>query len=188
MASPKFSFTIITPQEFENCRKASAEAATTASLPVDPVTSCKPPRKFSAPVGVVTRLKKTKEPSATSSHDSTLHKARLTIPVFAIGCVPKTITVIYAHLFSPLLLFLHPSSSGITSSNSAFSEHFDFSATSASDFYMGRLMSMIQHLKAWQRTVQPRIDEAMVCNHSPCLHGAQDPLQVIRLENPGKIW
>jgi hypothetical protein len=35
------------------------------------------------------------------------------------------------------------------------------------------------HLKAWQRMVQPRIDEAtMVWNHSSCLHGPQDPLQV----------
>jgi hypothetical protein len=33
MASPKFSFIFITPEEFENCRKVSAEAARTASLP-----------------------------------------------------------------------------------------------------------------------------------------------------------
>jgi hypothetical protein len=58
MASPKFSNTFITPQEFESCRNASAEAATTASLPAVPVTACKPPRKFSAPVGVVTKVKK----------------------------------------------------------------------------------------------------------------------------------
>jgi hypothetical protein len=45
-------------------------------------------------------------------------------------------------------------------------------------------------LKAWQGTVQPRINEAMVRNQSSCLHGAQDrdPLQAIRLENPQKIW
>jgi hypothetical protein len=35
-ASPKFSFTFIIPQEFENCRKARAEATTTAALPVGP--------------------------------------------------------------------------------------------------------------------------------------------------------
>jgi hypothetical protein len=52
MASPIFSFTFITPREFENRRKASAVTATTAALPG------KPPRKFSAPVGVVSRLKK----------------------------------------------------------------------------------------------------------------------------------
>jgi hypothetical protein len=40
-------------------------------------------------------------------------------------------------------------------------------------------MSMSHHLKAWQRTVQPRINETMVRNHSSCLNGAQDPLQVI---------
>jgi hypothetical protein len=50
MASPNFSFTFITPQEFENCCKASAETTTTASLPVDPVTAYKPPHKISAPV------------------------------------------------------------------------------------------------------------------------------------------
>jgi hypothetical protein len=59
MSLPNFPFTFITPQEIENCRKAGAEAATTLSA--DPVTACKPSRKFSAPVGVVTKLKK-KEP------------------------------------------------------------------------------------------------------------------------------
>ncbi len=34
MASPKFSFIVVTPKEFENCRKASDGAATTVSLPV----------------------------------------------------------------------------------------------------------------------------------------------------------
>jgi hypothetical protein len=136
MASPKFSFTFITPQEFENCSKARAEAATTSSLSVNPVTACKPPRKFSDSVGVVSKLKK-KEPLATSSHDSNLHNARVTIPVFAIGCVPTTITLIYAHSFSSLLLFLQASHSGISTSSSASSEHSNFSATSATDFNIG---------------------------------------------------
>ncbi len=116
----------------------------------------------------------------------------MTIPVFAIGCVLTKITVIYAHSFSPLLLVLQ--ASGVSSSSSACSEYSeasseysDFSATSATDFHIGRLMSMSHHLKMWQRTVQPKIDEAMVRNHSLCLHGAQDPPQVIRLENPEKI-
>jgi hypothetical protein len=109
MASPKFSFTFITPQEFENCRKASAVGAATASLPVDPVTACKPPRKFSAPVCVVSKLKK-KEPLATSSLDCTLHNARVKIPVFAMGCLPTIITVIKycylcAFIFSFVLIF-----------------------------------------------------------------------------------
>jgi hypothetical protein len=56
MASHNFSFIFVT-DEFENCRKASAEAATTASLPVNG-TACKPPRKFLDPVGVVSKLKK----------------------------------------------------------------------------------------------------------------------------------
>ncbi len=48
----------------------------------------------------------------------------------------------------------------------------------------------IWKLKAWQWTVQPRINKAMLRNQSSCLHGVQDrdPLQVIRLENPQKIW
>jgi hypothetical protein len=139
---------------------ARAEAARTASLPVNPVTACKPSRKFSAPVDVVSKLKK-KESLATSSHDSALQYARVTIPVFTIGCLPTTITVVYAHSFSPLFLFLQ--ASGVSSSSSsASSEHSDFSATSAIDFNIGMLMSMIHYLKAWQRTVQPRIDEAMV--------------------------
>jgi hypothetical protein len=193
MASPKFSFLLVTPEEFENCRKASDGdgAATTASLPVTGA-ACKPPRKFSAAVGVVSKLQKKNESLDTSSYDSTLHNARVTIPVFAIECLPKIITIIYAHSFSPLLLFLQ--SSGISSSSSASSEYSeasseysDFSATSAPDFNTVRLMSMSQHLKAWQQTVQPRINETMVRNHSTCLHGAQDPLQVIRFENPEKI-
>ncbi len=87
MASPKLSFIFVTPEEFENCRKASAEAATTASLPVT-VTACKHPR-FLALVGVVSKLKKTNESLDTSSHDSTLHNARVTIPVFADGGAPQ---------------------------------------------------------------------------------------------------
>jgi hypothetical protein len=57
MASPKFSFVFVTPEEFENHCKASDGAASTASLPVTGA-ACKPPRKYSAPVGVVSKLKK----------------------------------------------------------------------------------------------------------------------------------
>jgi hypothetical protein len=32
MDSPKFSFIFVTPEEFENCRKAGDGAATTAAL------------------------------------------------------------------------------------------------------------------------------------------------------------
>jgi hypothetical protein len=173
-------------------------ADTTASLPVTGA-ACEPPRKFSAPVtglspvGVLSRLKKKNELLATSSHDSILHNAPVTIPVCAIRCLPTIITVIYAHSFSPLLLFLQ--SSGMSSSSSASlnyseasSKYSIFLATSAADFNIVRLMSMSRHFKAWQQTVQPRINETKVLNHSSCLHGAQDPLQVIRLKNPEKIW
>ena len=59
MASHKFSFIVVTPEEYENCQKAeeSARAATTASLPVTGA-ACKPPRKLSVPVSVVSKLKK----------------------------------------------------------------------------------------------------------------------------------
>ncbi len=84
MASPKYSFIFVTPEEFENCRKASGGAATTASLPVTGRgAACQPPRTFSAPVGVMSKLKKKNESLATSSHDSTLHNAPVTIPVFS---------------------------------------------------------------------------------------------------------
>ena len=59
MASHNFSFIVVTPEEFENRMKADecARAATAASLPVTGA-ACKAPRKFSAPVGVVSKLKK----------------------------------------------------------------------------------------------------------------------------------
>ncbi len=97
MASHKFSFTFIAPLAYDNGRTARAEAATTASVYVDPVTACEPPLRFSATVGMLSKLKR-KEPLATSSHDtnlSTLHNARVTIPVCAIGCLPTySVTVI----------------------------------------------------------------------------------------------
>jgi hypothetical protein len=52
MALPKLSFTIITQEEFDARRKEEAVAATTAALPAQP------PRQFSAPVVVVSKLKK----------------------------------------------------------------------------------------------------------------------------------
>ena len=100
MASPKYSFIFVTPEEFENCRTASDGAATTASWPVTGA-ACQPPRTFSAPVGVMSKLKKKNESLAISSHDSTLHNAPVTIPVLAIGCVPTKITLIYVSGFDP---------------------------------------------------------------------------------------
>jgi hypothetical protein len=52
MALPKFSFTVITQEELDARRKEAAVAATKAAL------HAKPPRQFSAPVGVVSKLKK----------------------------------------------------------------------------------------------------------------------------------
>ena len=51
MALPKFSFNVISQEEFGARRKEQAVAATTAALPAQP------PRRFSAPVGVVPKLK-----------------------------------------------------------------------------------------------------------------------------------
>jgi hypothetical protein len=155
MASPNFVF--VTTEESENCRTASAEAATTASLPVT-CAACKPSSKFSAPVGVVSQLKKKNESLANCSHVCTLQNAPVTIPVFAIGCVPTKITVIY--VFADYYK-LQASHSGILSSSSASSQHSGFSATSASDFTIGRMVSTIHHLKAWQELMQPRINDAM---------------------------
>jgi hypothetical protein len=129
----------------------------------------------------------------TSSHDYTLHNARVTIPVFAIGCLPTTITVNFAHSCSPffiifagILLWYFVLEFGRFGKFRFFS-HLRCRGC-ASNFNIGRSMSIIHHLKAWQRTVQLKIDEVMVWNHSSCLRGAQDPLQVIQLENPEKIW
>jgi hypothetical protein len=54
----------------------------------------------------VSKLKKKKESLAISSHDSTLHNAPVTIPIFAIqvGCVPTKITVIYVFADIDLIL------------------------------------------------------------------------------------
>jgi hypothetical protein len=59
MASPNFSPIFVTQQEFENRRKDSAVAAATAALPVTGA-ACKPPRKFSAPVRVMSKPKEKK--------------------------------------------------------------------------------------------------------------------------------
>jgi hypothetical protein len=65
MASHNFSFIVVTPEEFENRMKADecARAATTASLPVTGA-ACKPPRKLSAPVVVVPKLRVKKKSSS----------------------------------------------------------------------------------------------------------------------------
>ncbi len=104
MALPKWSFTVITQEEFDARRKATAVAATTAALPA------KPPRQFSAPVGVVSKLKKKTESFSSTNLDCTLPNAQVTIPVFAMLHVPTTITIIYAHSLSLVCYYFcrHP--------------------------------------------------------------------------------
>ena len=101
MALPKFSFNVISQEEFDARRKEQAVAATTAALPA------KPPRRFSVAVavpGVIPKIKK-KSDSLVSTHlDFTLPNvpnAQVTIPVFAMLRVPATI--LYSSL---MLLFL----------------------------------------------------------------------------------
>jgi hypothetical protein len=60
MALPKFSFNVISQEEFDARLKERAVAATTAALPVQP------PRRFSAPVGVVSKIKKKSDPTFSS--------------------------------------------------------------------------------------------------------------------------
>ena len=76
MALPKFSFNVISQEEFDARLKERAVAATTAALPVQP------PRRFSAPVGVVSKIKKKSDSSFSTLLDFTLSKAQVTIPVF----------------------------------------------------------------------------------------------------------
>ena len=54
-----------------------------------------------------------------------------------------------------------PSISGMSSSSSPSSQLSDFSATSASDFNIGRVMHNLECVRAWQKTTQSRIDDAM---------------------------
>ena len=82
--------------------------------------------------------------------------AQVTIPVFALLRVPATILYL-----SLMLLFLQSSISGMSSSSSPSSQLSDFSATSASDFNIGRVMHNLECVRAWQKATQSRIDDAM---------------------------
>jgi hypothetical protein len=155
MALPKFSFNVISQEEFDARLKERAVAAATAAWPVQP------PRRFSAPVGVVSKLKKKSDSSFSTLNDYTLPKAQVTIPVFlfpvfAMLRVPATI--LYSSL---MLLFLQASRSAMSSSSSPSSQLSDFSATSASDFNIGTVMHKLQCVSACLKTVQSRIDDAM---------------------------
>ena len=107
---------------------------------------------------MVPKIKK-KSDSLVSNHlDFTLPivpNAQVTIPVFAMLRWP-------AILFSSLmLLFLQASHSGMSSSSSPSSQLSDFSATSASDFNIGRVMHNLECVRAWQKARQSRNDDAM---------------------------
>ena len=159
MALPKFSFKVISQEEYDARRQEEAVAATTAALPAQP------PRRFSVAVGVpgvVPKIKK-KSGSLLSTHlDFTLPivpNAQVTIPVLTIplfSMLPATI--LYSSL---MLLFLQASHSGMSSSSSPSSQLSDFSATSASDFNIGRVMHNLECVRAWQKATQSRIDDAM---------------------------
>ena len=154
MALPKFSFNVISQEEYDARRKEEAVAATTAAL------SAKPPRRFSVAIGVpgvIPKIKK-KSDSLVSNHlDFTLPivpNAQVTIPVLTIplfAMLPATI--LYSSL---MLLFLQASHSGMSSSSSPSSQLSDFSATSASDFNIGRVMHNLECVRAWQKTTQSR--------------------------------
>jgi hypothetical protein len=110
MALPKFSFNVISQEEFDARRKEEAVAATTAALPAQP------PRRFSVAVGVpgvVPKIKK-KSDSLSTHLASTLH------------IVPDAqVTILYSSL---MLLFLQASHSGMSSSSSPSLQLSDFSA------------------------------------------------------------
>jgi hypothetical protein len=64
-------------------------------------------------------------------------------------------TILYSSL---MLLFFQASHSGMSSSSSPSSQLSDFSATSASDFNMGRVMHTLHGVRAWQKTMQSRLE------------------------------
>ena len=155
MALPKFSFNVISQEEYDARRKEEAVAATTAALPAQP------PRRFTVAYGVPGVVPKIKKKS--DSLFSTLPivpnaqpAAQVTISVFAMLRVPATILYL-----SLMLLFLQASISGMSSSSWSSSQLSDFSATSASDFNIGRVMHNLECVRAWQNATQSRIDDAM---------------------------
>ena len=155
MALPKFSFNVISQEEFDARRKEEAVAATTAAL------SAKPPRRFTVAYGVpgvVPKIKKKSDSlfSTIPMVPNAQPAAQVTIPVFAMLRVPATILN-----SSLVLLFLQASNSGMSSSSSSSSQDSDFSATSASDFNIGRVMHNLECVRAWQKATQSRIDDVM---------------------------
>ena len=108
MAIPKFSFNVISQEEYDARRKEEAVASTTAALPAQP------PRRFSVAVGVpgvVPKLKK-KSDSLFSSHllpnVPNVPDAQVTIPVFAMLRVPATILYLSLMLlFFAVIHFWH---------------------------------------------------------------------------------
>ena len=107
MALPKFSFNVISQEEYDARRKEEAVAATTAAL------HTQPPRRFSVAVGVpgvVPKLKKKSDSlfSTLPIVHNAQPAAQVTIPVFAMLRMPATILYL-----SLMLLFLQACNSGM---------------------------------------------------------------------------
>ena len=108
MALLKFSFKVISQEEYDARRKEEAVAATTAAL------HAKPPRRFTVAYGVpgvIPKIKK-KSDSLVSNHlDFTLPSvpnAQVKIPVFAMLRVPATILYLTLMLlFFAVIHFWH---------------------------------------------------------------------------------
>ena len=125
---------------------------------------------------MVPKIKK-KSDSLFSTHlDFTLPivpNAQVTIPVFAMLRVPATI--LYSSL---MLLCLQASNSGMYTSGSSTSSSqlSDFSATSASDFNIGRVMHNLECVSAridavmeWKRDIGPVLAELLELQRNSAL-------------------
>ena len=107
MALPKFSFKVISQEEYDARRKEEAVAATTVALPAQP------PRRFTVAYGIPGVVPKIKKKS--DSLFSTLPivpnaqpAAQVTIPVFAMLRVPATILYLSLMLlFFAVIHFWH---------------------------------------------------------------------------------
>jgi hypothetical protein len=80
--------------------------------------------------------------------------AQVTIPVFAMLRVPATILYLsLTLLFFAVIHFWHVVLEFVVFAT--------FSATSASNFNIGRVMHNLECVRAWQKATQSRIDDAM---------------------------
>ena len=121
MALPKFSFNVISQEEFDARRKEQAVAATTAALPA------KPPRRFSVAVGVpgvIPKIKKKSDSLVSTHFDFTLPNvpnAQVTIPAFKFAMLRVPATILYSSLmFLFLFLQIHKTDHAPSSSRPPF--------------------------------------------------------------------